>query len=622
MVGQASDRKMVMRQRSFSFTRLTSVIASVAVALLSTNNVARLQTTTTTTTVVVDAFNMKQAQQQQQRRTPIRHHQYQQNLFDHARLSSVHQSSGRSQLSSLSSSSSDDTLTVTKPTTSTGLYPKIGDVVRYYDLDGGEEKGETIVGRIGFIFGSSISGWKVELTGLEPIGDGYYAEYSSTKRSRKKTERPLLQVAPVMASYVQSEQAWKVPMNRDDGTIIVRQETYDVDTYGGPMAAVVDPNVLQSDAERYNELKGKLLKQTLLAGLIGAAGVDLWKGQEDAAIYFAGSFASVLYLLFLSFKTDTVATASDSVSGNTGNSASQRLGTPLSNLRFFMPVLVLLGVSSYNASRGELNPLKDTSSMFDTVTREQFTVAILGFLTYRIPLFVNQIRDAFKEVNDEEEGLNLPGSAGVALKVLQEQQQQSSSDTVGGQASSLTTVLLVSGPQATGRSELISKLLEQDDRLVEPVWTQRLDDGATFERLEQREEFLTLNAAKSAGLTKEGVLAAASNESDTDKVVVVDADIELAKKLQRLSGARLIGVWVGLESVADFEKRLAADIDSGKIAIPPEETRESVIRARIKEIITEIEFGLASGIFEFTILNQDEESSLRELKQAAEYAFK
>ena len=41
-----------------------------------------------------------------------------------------------------------------------------------------------------------------------------------------------------------------------------------------------------------------------------------------------------------------------------------------------------------------------------------------------------------------------------------------------------------------------------------------------------------------------------------------------------------------------------------------------------REIVQEIEFGISSGIFEFTILNEDEETSLKQLSEAASYSFK
>ena len=192
-------------------------------------------------------------------------------------------------------------------------------------------------------------------------------------------------------------------------------------------------------------------------------------------------------------------------------------------------------------------------------------------------------------------------------------------------------MLLVSGPQATGRDELVEQLLQSDNRLVRPILVDRLTDGVTFERLDSRGEFLQLDPDERFGWTKDGILNAAaqasSREEDTtapSKVVVVNADVNLARKIQdSLSGARLIGVWVGLDSVQEFERRIADQIDQGEIVvIEEEETRDTAIRARIKEIVQEIDYGLSSGIFEFTILNQDPAKSLKELKEAASYCFK
>jgi hypothetical protein len=507
------------------------------------------------------------------------------------------------------------------------LHPKIGDVVRYFDLDGGRDDGQVLVGRITFIFGTK-GRYIVEVTELEDVKDGYYAEYSSSKRMGKKTERSLQDVSPVLASYVQSEQAYKIPMEQDTGRgrMIpkVRQDTYDLEDYEGPVGSVVDLDVVERDQVKYQQLKSKLLKNAALAGSIGTVIVNVIQGTEDAAIYLAGVVGSLLYLVFLSLKTDTMATQA-----NKGNSRSQQLGSPFANLRFFMPVLVLLGVSLYNQSRGDMNPLAGSDNMFDTVTQEQFAVAVLGFLTYRVPLFVGQIQDAFAELQDNGDNL-MPGSAGIALKALQSEISPANVALTGAN-DDLATVLLVSGPHFAGRSELVNALLEQDERLVTPRWLKRSDDGATFERLERRDEFLALDETRSKGLTKNAIFEAATSKlensgdyaelKEKQRVVVVDASVDLAKRLQRLSGTRLIGVWVGLQAVSEFEERIEAGIISGAIPIPPEETKESVVRARIKDIINEIEYGLSSGIFEFTILNGDPEQSLKELKQAAAYAF-
>ena len=59
------------------------------------------------------------------------------------------------------------------------------------------------------------------------------------------------------------------------------------------------------------------------------------------------------------------------------------------------------------------------------------------------------------------------------------------------------------------------------------------------------------------------------------------------------------------------------------MVVPEDETKESFTRGKIKEIINEIDYGLGSGIFEFTILNNSSGGTpLQELKEAASYAFK
>jgi hypothetical protein len=107
-----------------------------------------------------------------------------------------------------------------------------------------------------------------------------------------------------------------------------------------------------------------------------------------------------------------------------------------------------------------------------------------------------------------------------------------------------------------------------------------------------------------------------------ESVVVVDADVALAKKLAKASGARLIGVRVGLNTVVEFESRLEKQIASGAVLIAQDESKESVTTARVKGIIKEVECGISAGLFEFTILNVDKEKSVAELKEAASCCFK
>lgn len=510
--------------------------------------------------------------------------------------------------------------------------PKIGDVVVYYDLDGGSSVGQTLVGKLSLIQPvrtgrddksndqtaddeDGTDRWLVEIAPLENVGGGYYAEYPSRKR-RKVDLRPLEEVAPLAASYVRSEDAYKIPLERGTDRPL-SYAPYDAVGYRGPMSVPIDAAVVEADGVLYNNVKGTLLKNTALAGLVGTIIADLVKGTEDAVIYFAGAVAGWLYLYFLGIKTDTV------------GSADAKLGSNVSNLRFAFPALVLIGVAINNhvAMNHESNPVVvvRNAGLFSTVTPEQFGAAMIGFLTYRFPLFVGNL---FPVLFDTTADVVLPGSVGTAVRMAAEAKRRGADvSALDGKNndSGLVTVLLVSGPEGSGKSTLVNRLLEEDDRFVRPVMNDRIIDGMKFERMEQRDEFLTVDESGRYGLSKDGVLNAASEasgNSDSSKVVVIDADVALAKKITNLAEARLVGVWVGLDSREKFEDRLKSKIRSGSMTVSEGETEDSLVRAKMNQAVKDIEYGVVSGVFEFTILNDDIDASVKELKEAAEYCFR
>lgn len=148
-------------------------------------------------------------------------------------------------------------------------YPKIGDIVRYYDLDGGLEKGQVLVGKIVYVSPKQKvqdqlgeKEWLVDLCELDYVGSGYYAEYSSRTAPRKRTTRDIRQVSPILgASYVRSEDAYKIPMatssnaNKKEEPLVSFEE-YKLDGYEGPKTnLVINDQVLESDFKRYEDLK-------------------------------------------------------------------------------------------------------------------------------------------------------------------------------------------------------------------------------------------------------------------------------------------------------------------------------------------------------------------------------
>jgi hypothetical protein len=99
-----------------------------------------------------------------------------------------------------------------------------------------------------------------------------------------------------------------------------------------------------------------------------------------------------------------------------------------------------------------------------------FGSAILGFLTHGAPLFFSQIQDAF-----EDDGGNVvaPGSVGVAIQLAKDTEEAQ------GMAAlvTLTPILLISGPQAAGRAELMQQLVaESEGKFVTPKTLDEFQD--------------------------------------------------------------------------------------------------------------------------------------------------
>lgn len=102
---------------------------------------------------------------------------------------------------------------------------------------------------------------------------------------------------------------------------------------------------------------------------------------------------------------------------------------------------------------------------------------------------------------------------------------------------------------------------------------------------------------------------------------MVDADRPLVTALMGVGEVDLIGVWVSLDSIEAIESRIRATLMSkdGVSADSPE--LESDLRGLVRQAVDDIEFGVMSGVFDFTVINNsDEEESMETVRRAVEFA--
>lgn len=121
----------------------------------------------------------------------------------------------------------------------------------------------------------------------------------------------------------------------------------------------------------------RIIKTTFIFGAVGTALLTPFYGVDAGIAYASGATAGALYLFLLSKKIDGIG-AGYGVS----NSTFSKIDSLASNLRLFVPVLLMGGLALRN-SMASNTPLHG----FSTLTREQFLGSILQAKKYLLPLY-------------------------------------------------------------------------------------------------------------------------------------------------------------------------------------------------------------------------------------------
>ncbi|CAM9334185.1 unnamed protein product [Choristocarpus tenellus] len=486
-------------------------------------------------------------------------------------------------------------------------YPKVGDIVRY----DGKWEDDVTLGEIRQLqFVEQTGKWRAYVLPLKEIGEDQYAR----KKGRRSAAEDAEKLRPVRAFYVRSVDGFKVMTDSETGEPRYISDGYKLDDFQLPVP-VIDPAKAAVDLKSYEDLKSRILWDAVNFGAVGSILTFLVAGTDLGLLFAFGSLAAVSYVILLEKNADDVA------SGNQGNLSKLRGDT-----RFLMPVLLILSVALKNYIT---HP--ETVQFLSLVPKNQFAAAMLGFVApSRLPLLYREIKGSIKG----EELLDMvPGSVGQGKKILEDLR---GSDAKGFLESTSPSnnkkVIVVSGPKGLGKTTLVQKMLEEDSRLSAPLWcTSRPQkqgeiDGETFQFLEpikfeevQRvggflETFQDRNG-ESYGLRKSDILSV----SKEGKACIIDADTSLAGKLMGVDDVTLVGVWVSLDNMPALEKRVRIVLAAS--GAQEGEEFETEVRGRIRQAISDIQFGVTSKIFEFTAINHDIEESLITLRKAVNYTL-
>ena len=98
-----------------------------------------------------------------------------------------------------------------------------------------------------------------------------------------------------------------------------------------------------------------------------------------------------------------------------------------------------------------------------------------------------------------------------------------------------------------------------------------------------------------------------------------DAADAVAAVLEDRPDVSLTGLWVSLNTLTDFEERLTAV--NPAFGGEGDDTGEgpALLRAELKRVINAIEWGVMSGLFEFTVINDDAATALEEMKKSVAF---
>ena len=481
------------------------------------------------------------------------------------------------------------------------VIPQVGDVVKMPS----KWPGEWDVGQVDFVqFIGARASYEVDLLPLTPIGEDLYR--LPGKRPSKESF-DVGKLGRIAAEYVPERDAYRVA-------------TADLEPLGGRKPE--NPDVTAVGLQEYADLKAELLREAALLGVAFTIAGNFVYGGDVGAAVGAGSVAGVVYLLLLQKETDKI-DDKESMGKVVAAIVGGRLGVPAVLFAF-------LAAKQVAATGGPLN--------FGVLPKEQFGGAVVGFLTYKAPLFVRQIWKALTELSRNEDsqapltaGAMPTGSLGMAVRLAQSriksaekkaEEEQTAAGKAAEAAKNAAGLVVLCGPSGVGKSTLIARLLQDAPTEygfsvscttrpprageVDGVDYTFLGDDA-FSGMIERGEFVEW--AQVGGQRYGTSVAGVQAVSAGGKVCLLDLDVQGVQALTASTAGDDLQpycIWVAPPSLDALRARLR-----GRGTEDGDE-----IERRIQRATEEIEVSLTANYFDKIILNDDLEAAYSALRQA------
>eukprot|EP00802_Teleaulax_amphioxeia_P015066 Tamp_15149.p1 GENE.Tamp_15149~~Tamp_15149.p1 ORF type:complete len:488 (+),score=148.51 Tamp_15149:152-1465(+) len=256
------------------------------------------------------------------------------------------------------------------------MVPTVGDIV----LCPGKWANEDMVALVEATqFIDARMSWNVDVIELSQVGpDMYGKQYSAWKQPIKRWY-DVSEIRPAkVLEYVEEQDAWRIQNARNyiNTPVVVNETARDL------------------GLQEYGALKGKILRNTAVIGLVGSSGLALYD-TSYASSFALGALASIGYIALLAGSVEQVKP------GGASNA-----GLPLLSPRFLAPLALFAGlyVKFQYFSPYEEDGITSTNNLPSIPTEEIFAAAI-GFLSYKIPLLYESTKEVASSLDDAAEGL-------------------------------------------------------------------------------------------------------------------------------------------------------------------------------------------------------------------------